>query len=383
MNIKVLHIITRLDAGGSAFNTMETVARLDPRRYESWLVAGKTEDKKGRIAQMLAEKRVRSVFINELRREINPFNDFIALGKLFCLIRKERFDIVHTHTSKAGILGRWAAWLAGTPLIVHTPHGHVFYGYFGKLITGFFICLERVTAQITDQMIALTNLEREEHLQFKIAPRRKFVTIPSGIDFTALQKINSRLRKDFQIPEDSLIFGTVARLEPIKGVEFLIKAMGIVAKKYPYARLLIVGDGAERLKLETLCQALGISAQVNFAGFLWDPVAAIRMMDVFILPSLNEGMGRVIIEAMACGKPVIGTRAGGIPDLIQDNMTGLLVPPRDGEKLAQAMMHFAKDPALIKLWGEQAKKSVTQEFSVEYMVEQIDSLYQNLLKEHT
>jgi glycosyltransferase involved in cell wall biosynthesis len=379
--VKVLHIITRLDPGGSSTNTIETTARLDPERYETHLLAGRTHDPGGTIEQAMQFRGVRYVFEPSLQREIHPVKDMIAFFRLYRFIKKGKYAIVHTHSSKAGIIGRWAAWLAGVPVIVHTPHGHVFYGYFDRFRSGVFVIIERFTAKITRRIITLTEQGRKDHIELKIADSGKFIVIPSGIDITALQRPPASvdtLRQGLGWTNGELVFGTVTRLDPVKGNVHLIRAMARVLARFPNARCLIVGEGEERQALVDLSRSLNIDQQICFAGFQPDVPAYLQAMDIYVQPSLNEGMGRAILEAMASGLPVIASRVGGIPDVVEDGRTGRLVAAEDDEDLARAMIALGEDADLAADMARQGKARVDEAFGLPYMVQQIDKLYQTL-----
>lgn len=376
--VNVLEIITRLDFGGSAINVMELTARLDQRRYETFLAAGRTNDPDGSIRRFLDEKGIAYTFIDDLVRPVALWRDVKAFWKLYRMMKKGRYDIVHTHTSKAGILGRWAARLAGVPRIVHTTHGHVFYGYFGKLLTGLFVFAERVTASITDKIIVLTRMERDDHLRFKIAPPERFAMIAPGVDLSAFSvdpQSGRQLRRQLGIPDGNIVFGSVARLDPIKGSRFIIEAMPQVVKEYPGTTLVLVGDGSEREDLMNRCRALGIQDHVIFTGHQEDVSKYLNLMDVFLLASINEGMGMVLLEALACARVIIATRTGGIPEIIQDGHNGILVPPGDAEALGRAMMDLLDHPEKRMAFEEKAKKIDLQKFSIDKMVSDIDRLY--------
>ncbi|MBF0571562.1 MAG: glycosyltransferase family 4 protein [Candidatus Omnitrophica bacterium] len=380
--IKVLHIITRLDRGGSSINTIETVSRLDPNKFEAFLISGCTNDPDGSIEASLKMKNIRYVFFTDLQREISVWKDIKAYFKLYNFIKRGRFDIVHTHSSKAGILGRWAAKYAGVKRIIHTPHGHIFYGYFGPIQTALFIWLERTTALITDKIITLTNRGKQEHIDFKIAACDKFVTIYSGIDPQAKTVFNSQEKKEqfkeqWHIPQKSFIFGYVGRLDPIKGISYLVDAISRMVRQYPQSHLLLVGDGSERQKLRQKSDALGLNNHISFVGFQKEPDRFIECMDVFVLASLNEGMGRAILEAMAYGKPVIATKVGGVPELVEDGLSGLLVPARDTDAFVAAMIRLIKDRELLQGMGGQAKVRVGDNFSLDKMVRDIEHLYEH------
>jgi glycosyltransferase involved in cell wall biosynthesis len=380
--VNVLEIITRLDAGGSAISVMELAARLDNSRYETFLVAGKTNDPDGGIRRFLDEKGVAHTFVDDLVRPLALWSDIRAFWKLYRMIRKRRYDIVHTHTSKAGILGRWAAWMAGVPRIIHTTHGHIFHGYFGKLPISFFILAERVTALITDKIVVLTRMERDDHFRLKIAPPDRFAVIPAGIDLSVFSidpESGRRLRRELGVPEGDVVFGSVARLDPIKGSRFLIDAMPQVVEKYPGTTLVLVGDGSEREGLMKQCRALGIQDHVIFAGYQEDVLKYLNLMDVFVLASINEGMGMALVEAMACAKAIIATRTGGIPEIIEDGHNGILVPPGDADALGRAMMELLAHPDTRSRLQENTKKFDLQRFSIDKMVSDTDRLYTSLL----
>lgn len=381
--IKILHIITRLDEGGSAFNTIETVSRLSSSPYQVKLVSGRTNDPNQRIAQLLTERGVQPTFMNELRREFHPLLDVVAFFKLFLFIKKGRFDLVHTHSSKAGVLGRWAAWLAGVSVIIHTPHGHVFYGYFNQWITQIFIWMERLTAFITDKIIVLTEKGQQEHVDFKIADDEKFVVIPSGIDLTlknsSFEEIQ-HLRDELKLSNQQQVIGCVGRLDLIKGQKYLIEAMPKILKKNPEVILLLVGDGDQRDLLKIQIKQFGLEDRVKMLGFRQDVHCLFELMDVVVVPSLNEGMGRVVLEAMYHGKAVVASRVGGIPDLICNQHNGWLVEPKDPTSLAQAIGALLSSPSQRKQFGDNAKTFVDDRFGLDRMVAYIKKLYAQLLK---
>jgi glycosyltransferase involved in cell wall biosynthesis len=372
--IKVLHIITRLDPGGSATNTIETVDRLDPNQFDVFLISGRTVDPDRCIEQDLINRGLSYAFFPNLVREVHLWKDIQAFVELYRFIKTEHFDIVHTHSSKAGIVGRWAAKLAGVKTIVHTPHGHIFYGYFNKVVTTLFLWVERLTARITDKIITLTDRGKQEHIDLKVAAENKFITIYSGINVNLTNPPDVSL----ELPKDAFLFGTVARLDPIKGITYLIDAMNLVVKQYPQSYLLVVGEGSEKERLQKQCHQLGITQKVLFVGFQKAPDSYIKKMDVFVLPSLNEGMGRVILEAMLHAKPVIASRVGGVPELITDGQNGFLVPPANPRALADAMIKMIEKP-LLKEMGVESQAKINERFSLERMVKDIEALYITLI----
>ncbi|VAX38249.1 hypothetical protein MNBD_UNCLBAC01-2029 [hydrothermal vent metagenome] len=383
MKRKVLHIITRLDAGGSTTNTLETCARLNKDKYDVSLISGKTYDFDGSIDLFIKKYNISCLFFNDLIRNINFFKDIKVFFQLYIFIRQNNFDIVHTHSSKAGIIGRWAAWFAGVKYIVHTPHGHVFYGYFNKFISGIFIMVERFTARITNKIITLTDIGKNEHIQYKIAQADKFMTIYSGINLEQFKpdlRVSAQYREIWGIHPDEILFGTVARLDPIKGNECIIEAMHKVIEDIPSAKLIFIGDGTQRKVLEKQSIMLNLDKHIIFTEHQTDIKNHIGMFDIFVLASLNEGMGRVILEAMACSKPVIASRVGGIPELVKENQNGLLFPSGDSDALAAAMVQLAEDTQQQEKFGCTGKKFATEKFSLDKMLKDIEKLYDEVKK---
>jgi len=381
--IKLIHIITRLDKGGSAENTFLTLKGLDKSRYEVSLIAGPVEDPSQDRRNQIEESGVSYIQVPQLRRNINFFFDFPALLKIRRLLKRDKPDIVHTHTSKAGLLGRLAARLAGIPSIIHTPHGHVFFGYFGALKTKMFVLLEKLASRITDKIIALTPREKADYLRYKVAKEDKLVVIPSGIELHKCQyppkEERSKLRRELGIPDRSAVVGTAGRLVPVKGPGFLLQAVGQVISEHPDTYLVFAGDGPLRKNLAKDAVDRGLAKKIIFTGWRDDMARVLSVFDVFCLPSLNEGMGRVLVEAMALGKPVVASDAGGIPDLIIPGKNGILVPPQDPEELARQIRFLIENREEREKLGR-AGKEMASAYSDEVMVKKIAELYEKALK---
>jgi len=380
--IRVLHIITRLDKGGSAENTFLTVIGLHKSSYDVSLMSGPVSDPRQDRRKQIREYGIKYIFIPELVRTISPINDFRALFKIYSFLRKEKFDIVHSHTSKAGLLGRLGAKLAGIPIIIHTPHGHVFFGYFGLIKTKLFIFVERISSFIADKIIALTYGEKKDYKLFKIANKDKIVVINSGVELSKFKELplnkKQNFKKELGIPENSLIVGTVGRLVPVKGPEFLIDAAKYTISKYPNTFFIFTGNGWLKQNLEKKALEIGIKDNVIFLGWRDDVAEIISIYDVFVLPSLNEGMGRVLVEAMALGKPIVASSTGGIPDLITHGKNGFLVPPKNPEQLAKYIEILLCNKEKRESMGQEGKE-IALNFSKEIMVERIAELYNEQL----
>ncbi len=388
---KIVHIITRMDKGGSAQNTLLTCLALS-RRYEQVLVYGlslesqMTERESRSVDSRVKEaenKGVKIIPLSSLVRRIDPARDLSALYSLWRLMIREKPAIVHTHTSKAGILGRCAARLAGVPGVVHTPHGHVFYGHFGFLASRVFLLAERLMARITDRLIALTQGEKNDYIALCVCDPRKIVTIHSGVDVGSYMQVKVNVqekRRSLGLDPEGLTVGTVGWLLPIKGPMYLLKAMGEAWKSYPQTSLVYVGKGALEKELREESSRMGVSEKVWFLGWRDDIQEILPILDIFVLPSLNEGMGRVLVEAMAAGRPIVASNVGGIPDLVYQGKNGLLVPAADHKALARAIGFLIGNPDKRRQMGEKGREMAIR-FGTDSMVQKIDRLYLELLRE--
>jgi glycosyltransferase involved in cell wall biosynthesis len=384
---KIVHVITRLDWGGSAQNTLLTAVGHDRSRFEPTVIAGSAESDAvqggnsataGNVAR-LERAGVRWEVLPMLTRSINPLKDLIALGQLVRWFRRERPDIVHTHTSKAGTLGRLAARLAGVPVVVHTPHGHVFYGHFGRSASWCFLQIERLLAKRTTWMIALTEAERDEHLARGVGRADRFAVVPSGIDLAQFREAGARVRRKpagFDCPPDAIVIGSIGWLTPVKGHRVLLEAAASLRRQWTRLHVVIVGGGPLRDDLERMARRRGIAETVRFLGARTDVSDCLAGMDIYVQPSLNEGMGRALIEAMAAGRPVVASRVGGIPAVVEDRKTGLLVPPNDPEALARALDELLRKPDWAKELGAAARAAIGERFSETAMVRAIESVYE-------
>lgn len=386
MKIKIIHIITRLDKGGSAENTLLTAEGLDKKIYDIILIkgpsieSGMAEDEAVAVEKSIIEAEregVRILTVPGLVRRISPFHDIKTLFALIKILRYERPHIVHTHTSKAGILGRWAAYFCRVPIIIHTPHGHVFWGYFGRLKTSFYIVLEKITAFITDKIIALTEQEKNDHLRFRIADGDKFSVVHSGIRldrFSNLSVDPADIRRKLGISGGDLVVGTTGRLTTVKGHRQLIEAAVNIVDARPNTTFVFLGDGELSDELKNMASGLGMKEKMKFPGWRPDVAEVMSVFDLFVLPSLNEGMGRVLVEAMALGKPIVASDVGGIPDLVVHGKNGYLVPPGDARRLSAAISDLIEHPEKRIKMGENGKKRAI-DYSADAMVEKIDQLY--------
>ncbi len=379
---RIAHVITRLSAGGAQENTFHTVRLADRDRYEVDLIAGPPTGAEGHI-----ENAVRAAGIPIHREETlvrmpSLINDLKARWNLIHRFRERRYDIVHTHTSKAGIIGRIAASRAGVPHIVHTPHGNIFQGYFSAPVTAAFVAMERYAARRTDRIIELTAGGIEEHLALGIGRREQYRVIFSGIDLAPYETARAQrdaTREALNIPPGAIAVGGVGRLERIKGFTYFVEAARQLGDRLPEMLFFHAGDGALADSLTRDAAPLG--DRFRFLGRRGDVPMLMAAFDLLVVPSINEGMGRVVLEAGAAGTPVVASRVGGLPDVVDDGVTGQLVPAQDPRALADAIAGFAEDAEGRVRMGAAARAKVVPHYGLENMVRQIEALYEDLLDE--
>ena len=302
---------------------------------------------------------------------------------IYRFLKARRFDIVHTHSSKAGIVGRVAARWAGAPVIIHTPHGHVFYGYFGPVVTRLFLTLERWCARFTDRIITLTERGRREHLDLGVSLPEQYSVIPSGIpleNFFPDPGRGRRVRERLGIPPEAPVLGTVGRLTAVKDQRTLIVAAKILVDRHPDLVVLLIGDGGLKGKLEAQTRDLGLEGRIRFLGWESDVPELLNALDVFVLCSLNEGMGRALVEAMASGLPVVATNVGGLPDMVEEGVSGCLVPAGAPDALAAAVSRMLDDRGRLRSMGERSREK-SAAYTVERMNNQLGDLYRDLVRE--
>ncbi|MBL7197571.1 MAG: glycosyltransferase family 4 protein [Candidatus Omnitrophica bacterium] len=377
--IKVLHIITRLIVGGAQDIALSIANQLDKDKFDVTFISGPQDFSR----EMVDKWNIDVTIIPDLIREINPLKDLKVLARLYFFIKKNRFDIVHTHTSKAGILGRVAAKLASTPIIFHTPHGSIFHSiYYGPKTLFFISRLENFVASFTDKIINCAENEKRDFLEHKIASVDKYITIYWGIKQNSfLKTFDSNLkRRELNIPKDAVLIGNITRLAPEKGHIFCLEAFKMVVNRFPRAKLLIVGDGISRQDIETKIKELDLESSVIMTGHRTDVADMLANLDISLHTSIWEGTPIAIIEAMLSGKAIIATKVGGIPELIEDGVTGILITPYDKEELLEAITTLINDKILAKKIGEAARQYAKEKFSLELMIKNITSLYNSFIE---
>ena len=377
--MKVLHAITRLDRGGSSENTLLSAIGLSRKGYDVDILFGQTKSPSIHLLESARKAGVNFIEEDDLVRDIHPIRDMSAFFDIFHFLRDKKYDIVHTHSSKAGFIGRLAAKLAGVKTIIYTPHGSVFYGYFNKVLSRIIIFVESLVSYVTDGIIGLTPAECDEWVNFGIGKRDQYIAIPSGIDFDSVSSEASGrdIREELDVPPGNTLVGSIGRFVDVKGYEYFVKAAIELIKKRDDIYFVLAGDGPLRQKyLEMISQA-GVEERFHVIGWQENTVATIKALDVFVLPSLNEGMGRVLVEAMFLEKPVIATRVGGVPSVVLGG-AGLLIDPASSSAIENAINMLMEDPATARDMARKAHEKAANEYSAEKMVEDLDGLYKEL-----
>jgi glycosyltransferase involved in cell wall biosynthesis len=381
--VKIVRVIARLNIGGPAIHVINLTADLDPARFESVLVTGTESRGEGSMLDLARARGVTPVIIPEMVGEATlNRRDLKALVALYRLFRRERPHIVHTHTAKAGVLGRVAARLARVPVVVHTYHGHVLHGYYAPLQSSLLRRAERGLGLVSDRLVTVSERVKGDLVRYEVARPEKIAVIPLGLDlapFLASPGHRGKLRQELGWSNGERVVGIVGRIFPIKNHRLFLEAAARVAGELDRARFLVVGDGVLRPAMEDYARALGIAHRVVFTGWRRDLPVIYPDLDVLVVSSNNEGTPVSAIEAMAAGCPVVATRVGGLPDLITDGETGRLVEPRDPAALAASILRLLRDPETASRLGETAQATVAERFAVDRLCRDMEGLYVELL----
>lgn len=377
--IKVLHIITRLCAGGAREVVLKIIGNFDKEKYDVTLICGPEDAEIGD-----AEKgKIKIVIIPQLVRNINLVKDLTALIKLYFFMRRGKFDIVHTHTSKAGILGRTAAKLNNAPIIFHMPHGSIFHPiYFSRLSIFILSRIEKIAAFYTDKIIVGSDNEKDDFLHNGIGKEGKYAKIPYY--FIQERVYNIRVdkqakKKELNIPEGVSLLVNIGRLVPEKGHIFCLEAFRKALNEVPNTMLLIVGEGRIRRVIERKIVEFNLQKNVMLTGFREDALQMLSIADISLHTSLWEGTPLAIAEAMSLGKAIIATNVGGIPEIIKDGVTGILVQPQNTDELANWIIRLLNDRALLSKLGSEAQNYALARFKPKFIIEEINKLYDTYL----
>jgi glycosyltransferase involved in cell wall biosynthesis len=382
--VRVLRVIARMNIGGPAYHVSILSGGLDPEHYETLLVAGSVGPAEGSFEDLAARYGARLVTLASLGPEMDPRRDVRALSDLRALMRRFRPHIVHTHTAKAGALGRTAALgpAGRRPILVHTYHGHVLEGYFNRPVTAVYRGVERALASVTDRLVGVSSATVDDLVRLGVAPRARFATIPLGLDLERFLSMDAEpdvaARAALGVGPDEVVAVYAGRLVPIKRVDVLLRAVAEARRGGAPLRLVVLGDGELRPDLEALTRDLGIASHVDYLGYQTDITRYLAAADVAVLSSANEGTPVALIEAAACARPIVGTRVGGVPDVVADG-AGRLVPGGDATALGSALSELAADPGLRRAMGLRAREHVRARYSSDRLLADVAALYRELL----
>jgi len=386
MSVKVLRIIARLNIGGPARNAVLLTEGLQYKGFETVLLCGQVAEKEGDMGYFAVEKDIEPNIIEELGRELSLGNDWHAFWKLYRVICREKPNIIHTHTAKAGTLGRMAGILynllhgwrkkKSRCKLVHTFHGHVLHSYFGKFKSHFFIWIEKILALFTDRLVTVSeSLKRELVEVFGIAPEEKFSVVELGFELDKLEVLSHREKSD------CVNIGIIGRLTPVKNHRMLFRAVKGLRDKTPGLKLNVdvIGDGEMKEDLEKEVKSLGLSDIVAFRGWIKDLSRIYNGLDIVALTSLNEGTPVSIIEAMAAGRAVVATDVGGVRDIVRDGKSGYLVKSHDDKLFAEKLLDLIKNTEKKNRFGEYGRELIKKRARKERLIKDTEKLYRRLL----
>jgi glycosyltransferase involved in cell wall biosynthesis len=390
MSVPVVRVITRLNIGGPSIQAVTLSERLDAHGFHTHLVHGRIGAGEGDMSYLLPAG-ARVTYLPQLQRSVTPAQDAVVLRRLYGLLCDVRPAIVHTHMAKAGALARAAAALynrtagrSAPARVIHTYHGHVLEGYFGRARTAAFIAAERGLARVTDRIVAISPRIRDELLRdYGIGRASQYSVIPLGFDLAPFARIDAvqreRARHALNIATDVPTITTAGRLTAIKQHELLLAAARRVADRHHDLVVLIAGDGERRGELEALVARLRLDSHVRFLGWRRDLETLYGASDVFVLTSRNEGTPVALIEAMAAAVPGVSTDVGGVGDVIARDEMGVRVPDGDAAALADAIARLLADPPLRTAMGLRARKHVLTHYTLDRLLTDVATLYRSLL----
>ncbi len=382
--IKILRVIARLNVGGPAIQAISLNRELNNNEFEATLVYGVVSKGEADITTFPGMGVERGILLPGLGRELHPLKDISTLLKLIAIIRRERPDIIHTHTAKAGAVGRLAAVLCGVPILIHTFHGHVFHGYFSPLKTSFFKLIEKLLAAFTTRIIAISPTQKKEIQSILKIPEDKFEVIPLGFNLDKFAKCREsstgEFRKTIGATQDDIIITIVGRIVPIKNHALFINVARLLLEKHNNLRFAIVGGGELQDQSEALARQLGISDRVVFAGWRSDIDKVYADTDITVLTSDNEGTPVCLIESLSAGVPVVSTDVGGVKDVVFDGRNGYLAPKGDAEALAAVVEKLIKSPDERARMGINGKVDAAERHSFSRLYNDIVFIYHQLFR---
>ena len=386
MTLRILHVISRLNVGGAALHVLELAAEQQRRGHHVLVVAGRLPEGEESMEYVADELGVPVRHLPHLQRELAPRADAAAIRELVRIIQAERPDVLHTHAAKAGATGRIAALTTRDVkprARVHTYHGHVLRGYFGRGREAAFRAVEHLLGRTTSALVAVSPEVRDDLVALGVAPRERFEVIPYGFDLSRRvwsdEERRLRLRTDLRLADDTFVVGWIGRFTAIKRPLDLIRGLRNLLDLGVDAALVAVGDGPDRPAAEELARELGVFDRCHFVGYQKEISDWYAAFDAFCLTSANEGTPVSAIEALAAERPVVATRVGGTPAVVEDGKSGFLVAPGDTATLARRLADLANDAETRRRLGEHGARRMRELYASERMADDVDALYQRIL----
>ncbi len=379
--MKIAHVITRLVVGGAQENTLFTVEGLIKKGYKVDLISGKTEGPEGSLENRVREKKIPLIIIKQLVRDINPVFDIIAFLKLFFIFKKNKYQIVHTHSAKAGIIGRISAKLANPKtIVIHTIHGLPFHPYQNKILNFIYILAEKIAYIFTDHFICVGNVMKEKSIKAGIGKEKDYTVIYSGFEiepYLECARKREILREKYGIKKNEKIIGMIGRLFYLKGQNYLMEAFKDISQKFPEAKLLLVGDGILREELENYAKKNNIYHKVIFTGLVPPEKIPeyVAIMDILVHTSLREGLPKAVAQGFAGGKPVVAFDIDGTKEVVINGKTGFIVPPENVELLKEKLIFLLENSEIAGKMGIEGQELIKKLFPVEKMVDEIEKIY--------
>jgi len=382
--MKICHVITRMIVGGAQENTLFTIIGHIEKGHEVVLITGPSPGPEGELLNNSKFPKFEIIEVPDLVRELNVKKDYSAYKEMKRIFKERKFDVVHTHSSKAGILGRAAAWNVKVPFVTHTVHGQAFHAYEKPWKNLFYINAERWAAKRCHKIYAVAQAMIDQCVKAKVAPREKYQVVYSGMEIGDFlnSKPEPELRKKLGIPENARVIGTVSRLFPMKGYEYFLPLAHSVATVCPDVHFLIVGDGSMREWMDEKIASIGLTDRFHFAGLVppYEVYRYIALMDILAHLSLREGLPRCVVQALASGKPALGFRLDGTPEVIIDGETGYCADAKDVKTVIASAIHILSTPGLAEQMGENGKKMVAEKFNWHKMADILEEEYLKHLK---
>jgi glycosyltransferase involved in cell wall biosynthesis len=385
--LSICHVITRMIIGGAQENTLYTIQGHLEKGHRVTLITGGSTGPEGNLLQNSCPPGMELLELPEMVRELNPWKDWRAYCKLKDIFRSRHFDVVHTHASKAGILGRLAASKCGVPLVVHTVHGQAFHAYQSAWKNKLYILAEKIAARHCHKIYAVAQAMIEQCVQAGVAPREKYQVVYSGMDLQAF--LNARpeesLREKLSLPAGTPVIGKIARIFELKGYEHLVDAAPQIVAAVPEVRFLLVGDGILRPAIEQRIAALGLQEHFVFAGLVppQDICRYTALMDVLAHLSLREGLPRTAVQALASGIPVVAYPLDGTPEVVHDGQTGCLCEPGNIAQVAEKLIALLQDQPLRQRYGAAGRALVSELFDWHQMADILEAEYYSQLEKNS